>query len=301
MDLSKIQGFDNMGNTCYMNASLQLLVRCSAFTKYILNMGDISSKVLKCYKISLIDYFNPKVTTLEPTIIKRFIADKLPEFIGFRQHDAHEFIIHALDMLHEALKEDKDSLSKLANISPEDIISKLFDCKLYTEIKSLESDGSTLIKEPDRIVTLPIPEGSTTSLDQCFKKYCEPELLDGENRWFDEDNGVKVKAEKRMKICNCPKYFIVALKRYRVKGNSVMKASEKVECPLVWEYDKYEYHCRGFVVQTGGLNGGHYIAFIKQGEKWYCCNDSTISEVSEDKINSVICHSYILLYVKQKV
>ena len=204
-------------------------------------------------------------------------------------------------MLHEGLKLEKDNLSKLANINPEDIISKLFDCKLYTEIKSLESDGSTLIKEPDRIVTLPIPEGNTTSLDQCFKKYCEPELLDGDNRWYDEDNRVKVKAEKRMKICNCPKYFIVALKRYRVKGNSVMKANEKVVCPLVWEYDKYEYNCRGFVVQTGGLNGGHYIAFIKQGEKWYCCNDSTISEVSEDKINSVICHSYILLYVKQRV
>ena len=47
MDLSKIQGFDNMGNTCYMNASLQLLVRCSAFTKYILNMDEVSSKVLK--------------------------------------------------------------------------------------------------------------------------------------------------------------------------------------------------------------------------------------------------------------
>ena len=47
MDLTKVQGFDNMGNTCFMNSALQILFRCSAFTKYILN-NKFESKVLKC-------------------------------------------------------------------------------------------------------------------------------------------------------------------------------------------------------------------------------------------------------------
>lgn len=300
MDLKKIQGFDNMGNTCFMNSALQILVRCSAFTKYMLN-NNYESKVLKCYKITLNDYFNPGVNTLEPTIIKRYIADKLPEFIGYRQHDAHEFIIHALDLLDEAIKKEKSNLNSLSSIEPEDVISKLFDCKLYTEIRSLETESKTLIKEPDRIVTLPIPDEKTEpTLDDCFKKYCEVEVLDGDNKWYDEDNNVKVKAEKQMKICNCPKYFIIALKRYNLKGNMLYKINKNILCPLYWNYDKYTYHCRGFVVQSGGLGGGHYIAFIKQDDKWYCCNDSNISEVDEDKIQKIIGSSYILLYVKQK-
>ena len=83
MDLTKIQGFNNMGNTCFMNSALQILFRCSAFTKYMLNTQDFESKVLKCYKITLSDYFNPKVNSLEPTIIKRFIADKFQVFFCY--------------------------------------------------------------------------------------------------------------------------------------------------------------------------------------------------------------------------
>ena len=64
--------------------------------------------------------------------------------------------------------------------------------------------------------------------------------------------------------------------------------------------NKYKYHCRGFVVQSGGITGGHYIAFIKQDDKWYCCNDSNISVVDEERIKGIIGSSYILLYVKQK-
>lgn len=300
MELSKVQGFNNMGNTCFMNSALQLLFRCSAFTKYMLNTDNFESKVLKCYKITLTDYFNPKVHSLEPTIIKRFIADKLPEFIGFRQHDAHEFIIHTLDMLDESLKGENETLPSLSTINSDEIISKLFDCRLFTEIKSLETDGETLIKEPDRIVTLPIPEKSNPNLNDCFEKYCEVEILDGDNKWYDEDNNKKVKAEKRMKICNCPKYFIISLKRFNVKNGTLYKINNSVHCPLEWTYDKYTYHCRGFVIQSGGLGGGHYIAFIKNGDTWYCCNDSNISEVSYDKIEKVIGHSYILLYVKQR-
>jgi ubiquitin C-terminal hydrolase len=300
MDLTKVQGFDNMGNTCFMNSALQLLFRCSAFTKYMLNTQNFESKILKCYKITLTDYFNSKVNSLEPTIIKRFIADELPEFVGYRQHDAHEFIIHTLDMLDIALKKDNTDLENLSTIAPENIISKLFDCKLYSEIKSLETSSSTLIKEPDRIVTLPIPEIDNPTLDDCFKKYCELEILDGENMWFDEDNNKKVKAQKCIKICNCPKYFIIALKRYNVKNGTLYRMNNKVNCPSDWEYDKYVYHCRGFVVQSGGLGGGHYIAFIKQDDKWYCCNDNNVSEVSDNKISEIIQHSYILLYVKQK-
>ena len=72
LNLQKIQGLNNIGNTCFMNSVLQIIFRCSAFTKYminILNNDKLQSKQLKSYSITLKDYYNPKVTSLEPTII----------------------------------------------------------------------------------------------------------------------------------------------------------------------------------------------------------------------------------------
>ena len=64
---------------------------------------------------------------------------------------------------------------------------------------SLESESSTLIKEPDRIVALPIPEKENPSLNDCIQLYCQSEKLDGDNKWFDEKNNKKVGSRKKNK------------------------------------------------------------------------------------------------------
>jgi ubiquitin C-terminal hydrolase len=54
------------------------------------------------------------------------------------------------------------------------------------------------------------------------------------------------------------------------------------------------------------LSGGHYWSYVKKGEKWYECNDATVSEVQMDKtlLNSLYGDgkksdsAYILFYSK---
>ena len=103
MNYAKVQGLDNQGNTCYMNAVLQILFRCKVFSKFILGQ-NVNIRELQCYKITLSDYFSDKVQRLEPTVIKRFIADQNALFRGFGQHDAHAFLIFILDLLDMKLK-----------------------------------------------------------------------------------------------------------------------------------------------------------------------------------------------------
>lgn len=48
----------------------------------------------------------------------------------------------------------------------------------------------------------------------------------------------------------------------------------------------------------GGLGGGHYTAFAKNGEKWYDFNDSSVRAVSEASI--VGSGAYILFYRRRE-
>jgi ubiquitin C-terminal hydrolase len=71
----------NLGNTCYMNASLQVLA--------LLDWSRCRSPHLR--ELSNAHY------------MKRAIAKHQPSFIGTRQHDAHECIVAVLDMVDPQL------------------------------------------------------------------------------------------------------------------------------------------------------------------------------------------------------
>jgi ubiquitin C-terminal hydrolase len=43
--------------------------------------------------------------------------------------------------------------------------------------------------------------------------------------------------------------------------------------------NNYIYHLHAIGCHSGSLSGGHYIAYTKHGNNWYCCNDSSVSRV----------------------
>ncbi|KAL2102418.1 hypothetical protein ACEWY4_001586 [Coilia grayii] len=110
-------GFPNIGNTCYMNATLQALLGLSSFTSDLLmhrhcweshssalllrNMGDLQvvrQNTTQTYK---------KRQMLKN--IRRSISTICPEFSGDHQQDAHEFLVFCLIKL----KEERASISYL--------------------------------------------------------------------------------------------------------------------------------------------------------------------------------------------
>ena len=59
-----------------------------------------------------------------------------------------------------------------------------------------------------------------------------------------------------------------------------------------------DYELRSIVYHSGNTSGGHYINIVKNNDKWYICNDSNISEVSN--IDEFLKKGYIYLFVKKK-
>ncbi|KHJ93552.1 ubiquitinyl hydrolase 1 [Oesophagostomum dentatum] len=111
-------GLRNIGNTCFMNATLQMLVNNIELKTYFLDKHyklDVNPNNPLGFRGRLADAFadfmkhmwNCQNRAIEPAKIKELVAEKASQFANFAQHDAHEFLSFLLDGLHEDLNRVK--------------------------------------------------------------------------------------------------------------------------------------------------------------------------------------------------
>ena len=111
-----VLGLQNIGNTCFMNASLQALSASWVLTSYILsdkwkedlnptNPLGSGGKLAIAYAelIRKLWFHAPGARSVTPTDFKRAISRFKEMFQGFGQHDAQELMQFVLDGLHEDL------------------------------------------------------------------------------------------------------------------------------------------------------------------------------------------------------
>lgn len=301
LDLDKLTGLKNLGNTCYMNSALQILINCNVFSRFILS-NSFKSTILQGYKITLLDYYYPKVTYLSPNIIKKYIASKNKLFRGYQQQDSHEFLIYILDVLEEEIKKEKKINKDVMAIhdTPIDkLIPILFDCKVVSVLTCHECGYQSKTHEPDRFLSLPIVLKAGVTLDDCYNEFLKEEILEGDEKWICDKCEHPVNASKQLVVNSTPKYLIVHLKRYTFLKRAA-KINAKVDVPIEWYLRGHRYVLRGFILQSGHMNGGHYMAFIQKNGRWFCLNDARVHEITEMSAMVVSRAAYVLFYVKTK-
>ena len=330
-----LTGLANVGNSCYINSCMQLLSHTYELNNLLGNLD--SKKINKNIEATILVEWNnlrelmwSENCTIAPwgfiNAIREVAKQKnINIFSGYAQNDVSEFLLFIIDCLHIGLKRevemtisgivqnDTDSLAQECYKMMQEMykseyseILNIFYGISVTQIKS--KDTNEILSrtcEPFSILSLPIPSKSAVTIFECLDLYKEEEELSGENAWFNDKTKSKQDVKKGTIFWNLPMVLIIDLKRY---NNSNKKIHSLVDAQLKdldlsqyvegYNSSKYIYDLFGTGNHSGGVMGGHYTANIRNPNgKWYSFNDTTITEISEDKIISP--YTYCLFYRKK--
>ncbi|KAL7432545.1 hypothetical protein ACHAXH_007010 [Discostella pseudostelligera] len=113
-------GLTNLGNTCFMNCSLQCLSNTVPLTDYFLGYdfrSEINYENFLGTKGALVSAYAELIKHIwlgsnkiyRPSKFKYSLEQFAPQFVGNEQHDAHELLAYLLDGMHEDLNRVKRS------------------------------------------------------------------------------------------------------------------------------------------------------------------------------------------------
>uniref|UniRef100_A0A8C6Y2K5 Ubiquitin carboxyl-terminal hydrolase n=1 Tax=Naja naja TaxID=35670 RepID=A0A8C6Y2K5_NAJNA len=245
----QLQGFTNLGNTCYMNAILQSLFSIQSFANDLLKQSIPWKKVPFNALLRRFTNLLAKKDTCSPEVkkellkkVKNSISATAERFSGYMQNDAHEFLSQCLDQL----KEDMEKLNKTWKsepISSEDNLSgrmsddfsatKVYTCPVIANLE-FEVQHSIICKMCGETVTKR-EQFNDLSIDLPRRKKLLPSrsIQDSLDLFFRAEE-IEYSCEKcsgksalvTHKFSRFPRVLILHLKRYSF--NVVLSLNHKV-------------------------------------------------------------------------
>ena len=111
--LERYAGIENLGNTCYAAASLQMLASLQSFVESVraFAVTQQSESTLRKGFLDVMDRLE-KGTTVQIDDFKAIVDEQSPLFVGYDQQDAHEFITTLLDLIDLDCKKKAEETSE---------------------------------------------------------------------------------------------------------------------------------------------------------------------------------------------
>ena len=311
--LNSLTGFQNLGNTCYINTCLQNLIHNKKFINKFLsvfkeqsNSTPISNSFY--YLLTQISENNTydKNDSINPLIFVDTFKKLHKNFEGFQEHDTQEFCRYLLQDLNNELNQVQYPSSYKKEMTKNKTKKESFD--LYVK--------DCLSKENSIITDLFIGYFSFEYKCECgFREYSFSQFLDlpiqmdANVQGFDlyqmlRNNFYKTsyvdmgetcsfcrrtsKKNEIMKIAKLPNILIISLQRINpktgMKNNASVKFYEGLDLkeiidPETQRADYTKYDLFAISNHIGSINTGHYYSNIKIGQNWYCFEDSKVYKI----------------------
>ncbi len=307
----------NPGTSCFLNALLQGLASCTAFTRAVL----ANEEYLKLTKTGaavfnfISAYASPEAAKLGPqinrdiewhstAIVAAIIQDlqrRRPRVkFGLAQESASEAFIHLLDMMEPA--------EKTAGSASESPITRLFQhrcvCTVYCggcrQIVSRENDYGVIVNtfylrdmknRPRSVADFSDALVAHNSVltdyvcDQCSAKAGPQE------RGADGRPSAPIISFRRYRLSMVPEIIACLFEIYGARTQYFIPA--KLEIPRIGG-GVHVYSQVAQILHTGTLNGGHYIAYALRNPKIYVFDDAATPREAREFAQSP--NTYIVLY-----
>ena len=295
-------GLQNMGNTCYMNASLQCLTYTPPLANYMLSQEH--SQLCHRHKCCMLCTMEAHITRALhcPGHVIQPSQALAAGFHRGKQEDAHEFLMFIVDAMKKACLPGH----KQVDHDSEDttLIHQIFGGCWRSQIKCLHCQGVSDTFDPYLDIALDIQ--AAQSVKQALEQVVKPEELNGENAYHCGLCLQKAPASKTFTLHTSAKVLILVLKRFSdVTGNKLAKNVQYPECLDIQPYMSQQntgplvYVLYAVLVHAGwSCHNGHYLSYVKApGGQWYKMDDA---EVTACSIASVLSQqAYVLFYIQK--
>ncbi len=242
-----MKGFINLGSTCYFNVALQCLLHIPVLTNYLIRHpyhGSCAFTTLYCSIVTT--YWTKGPETIELGELITLFQTSFPRFKTDEQHDVQETILCIIDIIERA----------------DPTIKHWFYGKKVQE--TVWPGGKSSNEEAFSVHLIPSIPGDT-DMAKMFEKSTGWDTLDA----FEDDTGqVHAVAVTRQLFSRLPQIFMVSF-----DAKSQVRIIEHIHI------DDHEYSLIACAVHVGHQNDGHYVSFVKNKNKWFIINDTSIKQM----------------------
>jgi len=327
------RGFTNLGNTCFLNATLQCLGHLPTFGQFVATMpianetyNALNQKRGTKKKMSNGQRFTMYLRTLvremhglnggnqnRGPIAPRQIVRSMPllggssrghQFRPGRQEDAHEFLVHLMDIMNDGeLKAAGIDQKKsgwrdtipIPRLDETTFVHRMFGGYLRSQVQCTKCRFSSNTYDPFLDLSLEISAKNANSISTAFTAFTRKETLDAANKWKCSGCKKSVCATKQLTCFRPPLSLCIQLKRFSFgggfagfvhkkgcwglghfsgKGMGMMRGGSKIQKPVEFpallklplsDGRKCDYELTGIVIHVGGsATSGHYTAYVRR-------------------------------------
>ncbi|KAK0172824.1 hypothetical protein PV328_006095 [Microctonus aethiopoides] len=322
-DLEKVQlgwkgtfpvgaGMYNVGNTCYLNSTLQALFHVPALVNWLLSdshhnlkceQNEGGGECLTCAMAKTLQFSHEKSgNAIKPFYIYNKLKLICRTMVPGQQEDAHEFLRYLLEGMERAYLH-RHKAGKLESYSKETTpINQIFGGYIRTEVKCLQCRHVSTTFQHFQDLLVDIRKAST--LDEALTSYFSREQLDN-NDYKCEACKRRVPATKQFSLERPPKVLCVQLKRFSVLGGKISRHIDFKQIvdmgPYLWREPgestrKLNYKLMSMVTHMGpSVNCGHYtaVAQVSTGQ-YYSFDDSYVRPITMSSVLST--NAYIMIF-----
>lgn len=310
----KTIGFSNIGNSCYMNSFLQILLHCPHFLYELKNLYRRHS-FGNCLIKNIIDLSKSEFPNNKQYLysIKNCMKN-ISDYGSFVQNDSQDFGKELINQIIVNIKKKEESFSSSLYNDDYEIIDKKKKINKYQKYINKYQSEETFIEKMFTIneceyifeetsvtniifntsfdILLSLPKNKNNAYNE---EYSLEKLLDL-NFYNKNNNYIKVNKKNKKekifkttttKLCKLPKILIISIVRAIIKEDLIQSILSFPDSLNVGKYidkdlvnvDSNKTHYDLFAINEhkgNDLNNGHYYCQIKIKNDWFSFSDEKV-------------------------